>query len=398
MRILYILSGTGVHDGSTKSFLAMADSVSAAGHEIAVVVPDGNGVTPNLRARGWEVLVVPYMFATLPYLSWSPRELIRFLPRLAMAKALNRKARKIVNSFAVEWHPDIVHDNTSVTDLGYYASRKLDVPHMVHIREYGWRDFRRIIPGLKKRLSSPDTYVATITSDLAAFRGKGLDPSRLRVIYNGVVSATGSEYNPDKSPWFLYAGRIREAKGVADLIDAYVAYASSVIARGDVPLGLKMAGACDDEPFFATMNKRVHEAHLDGFVEWLGERNDIVTLFSIAAATVIPSKSEGFGRVMPEAMAAGSLCVARDEGGLAEQLENGRRECGRNIAFGYLSVEQLSDILSEIGTSFRQGNAYSEGGSFYRMITDSREVVSRLYSYEANARSILDFYTDILKK
>lgn len=398
MRILYILSGTGVRDGSTKSFLAMADSVSASGHEIAVVVPDGNGVTPDLRARGWEVLVVPYMFASLPYLSWSPRELIRFFPRLAMAWTRNRKARKTVNSFAKEWRPDIVHDNTSVTDLGYYAARKLNVPHLVHIREYGWRDFRRIIPGLRKRLSASGTYIAAITSDLAAFRGKGLDTSRLRVIYNGVVSATCIEYNSDKSPWFLYAGRIREAKGVADLLDAYVSYASAVKDRGDVPLGLKLAGACDDAAFFSSMRKRVSAANLDGLVEWLGERNDMETLFSRAAATVIPSKSEGFGRVMPEAMAAGSLCVARKEGGLAEQLENGMRECGRDIAFGYLSTEELADILSEIGESFRQGDEYKKGGRFYRMISDSRTVVSRLYSYEANARSIREYYAYILTK
>ena len=362
------------------------------------MVPDGNGVTQDLRARGWEVLVVPYMFATLPYLSWSPRELIRFLPRLAKARFLNRKARRAVNSFAEEWLPDIVHDNTSVTDLGHYAARKLNVPHLVHVREYGWRDFRRIIPGLKKRLSAPDTYVATITSDLAAFRGKGLDPTRLRVIYNGVVRAEGSEYDSDKSPWFLYAGRIREAKGVGDLIEAYVSYASAVKAVGKVPLGLKLAGACDDIAFLASLKKRIHAATLDGFVEWLGERDDIGILFSKAAATVIPSKAEGFGRVMPEAMAAGSLCVARTEGGLAEQLNNGRQECGRDIAFGYLSVEELAEILAEIGTCFREGNEYEEKGRFFRMISDSRDVVACLYSYEANARGILDYYNYILNK
>lgn len=398
MRILYILSGTELRGGATKSFLAMADSVKAAGHEVAVVVPDENGVTPVLRARGWEVKAVPYMFATLPYLSWSPMELLKFLPRLVKARIENRKARKVVNAFAERWRPDIVHDNTSVTDLGYYAARRLKVPHIVHIREYGWRDFHRINPGLRKRLTAPDTYLVAITSALASFRGKGLDQSHVKVVYNGTVSETAGEYSSSKKSYFLYAGRIREAKGVGDLIAAYVAYGAAELTKGRKPLSLKLAGAYETGRFLSEIKKRIHEAGLDVFVEWLGEIEDVGPYYSETAAIIIPSRAEGFGRVMPEAMAAGSLCIARDEGGLAEQLENGRRECGEDIAFGYNSVEELTKILSKIGEAYGNGHEFEEGGNFFRMIADSREVVAKLYSYEANARGILEYYAEIMNK
>ncbi|MDE6511959.1 MAG: glycosyltransferase [Muribaculaceae bacterium] len=395
MRILYILSGTEIRGGATKSFLAMADSVVAAGHQVAVVVPDENGVTPVLKSKGWEVLVVPYMFATLPYLSWALRDMVKFVPRLVKSKTLNRKARKIVDEFAEKWRPDIVHDNTSVTDLGYYVGQKLNIPHLIHIREYGWRDFHRINPGLKRRLSDPNAYVATITADLASFRGKGIKNSHLRVIYNGVVSGIPSGYNPAKAPYFLYAGRIREAKGVGDLIAAYVAYASTEIGAGRVPLGLKLAGALDTGEFMDKVRGQIKDAGIDDYVEWLGERDDVGSFYSVAAATVIPSRAEGFGRVMPEAMAAGSLCIARNEGGLAEQLDNGRRECGKDIAFGYETVDELTAILTQISDAYREGGCYNEGGRFFRMIADSRDVTCRLYSYEANARGILNYYSEI---
>lgn len=397
MRILYVLSGTEIRGGATKSFLAMADSVEAAGHEVAVVVPNENGITPVLKSRGWRVVVVPYMFATLPYLSWSPRELVKFLPRLIKAKFANKKARKIVNHFAAQWRPDIVHDNTSVIDLGHYAACMLDVPHVIHIREYGWRDFRRIIPGLKKRLTAPNTYVATITSALASFRGEGIEDTHLRVIYNGVVNECPSKYNPHKEPFFLYAGRIRREKGVDDLVAAYVAYASSEIEKGNRPLSLKLAGDYEDGGIHEEINNIVTKTELEGYVEWLGEIEDVEALFSVAAATVIPSKSEGFGRVMPEAMAAGSLCVVRREGGLAEQLDNGLRECGREIAYGFETIQDLTSLLKGIDTLYRQGKEYEEGGRLYRMIDDSRRVVSHLYSYEANARGVLDYYSEILR-
>lgn len=395
MKILYILSGTESKDGSTKSFLAMADSVAKAGNEIAVVVPDDNGVTPVLRERGWTVLVVPYMFATLPYLSWSLRDLIRFIPRLVLTKYINRKARKTVNAFAREWGPDIVHDNTSVTDLGHYVARALDVPHVIHIREYGWRGLHRIIPGIHKRLSATNTYVVAITSDLAAYRGKRLRLDHLRVIYNGVLRENDATYNPQKQPFFLYAGRIRKEKGVGDLINAYIAYARAELNAGRDPLRLKLAGASEAGDFDCKVRRIVSNAGLDAYVEWLGEIDNISDLYEMTAATVIPSKHEGFGRVMPEAMCAGSLCVVRNTGGLAEQLANGRRECGNDIAIGFNSIEDLTLILSRISDAYRNGGAYDGNGSFLRIIKDSTRVVAALYSYEANARGMLDFYSYI---
>lgn len=398
MRILYILSGTEANGGATKSFLAMADSVARAGHEVAIVVPDEKGITPVLRDRGWEVVVVPYLFCTLPYISWSLRDIVRFVPRLVWSRILNAKARKVVDEFASHWHPDIVHDNTSVTDLGHYAAKKVSVPHVVHVREYGWKDFRRVIPGLKKRLSASNAFMVGITSELAAFRGKGLKNDHVRVIYNGVISQQQEEYDAEKSPYFLYAGRIQNNKGVDDLIEAYVDYATSEKGAQREPLALKIAGAFNSEELVAELKSKISRAGLNDYVQWLGEINDVKSLYSKTAATVIPSKSEGFGRVMPEAMAAGSLCVVRKAGGLNEQLRNGKSAVGRDIAFGFDTVEDLSKILSEISDAYRGGTAFTSNGDCYRMIMDSRDVVSNLYSYEANARNILDFYSFILQQ
>ncbi|MDE5846711.1 MAG: hypothetical protein K2H71_05110, partial [Muribaculaceae bacterium] len=89
--------------------------------------------------------------------------------------------------------------------------------------------------------------------------------------------------------------------------------------------------------------------------------------------------------------------IVRNEGGLAEQLDNGRRECGRDIAFGYETLAELTNILIEISDAYRRGSAYTEGGCFFQMITDSRNVVGKLYSYEANAREVLDYYSEIYK-
>ncbi|MDE5996602.1 MAG: glycosyltransferase family 4 protein [Muribaculaceae bacterium] len=395
MKILYILSGTEAKGGATKSFLAMADSVAKKSNEIAVVVPDDHGITPILKSRGWKVLVVPYMFSTLPYISWSPRDIIRFIPRLIMSRLINRKARKIVSGFAEEWRPDIVHENTSVTNLGYHIARRLNIPNVVHIREYGWKDFRRVIPNLKRRLMSPNTYMVAITSDLLNYRGKNIPKSHARVIYNGVINGGSLDFSADKSPYFFYAGRIQPQKGVGDLINAYIKYVETELLSGLKPLGLKLAGGYYSK-YADDLKNLISKAGLDDNVEWLGEIDDVQNYYSKAAATIIPSKYEGFGRVMPEAMAAGSLCVVRNSGGLSEQLKNGRKLSGHDIAFSFDTVEDLTHCLSEISRSFYCAREYEVGGRFYNMINDAKKVVKDLYSYEANANGILNYYSDIL--
>ena len=39
MKILYVVSGTGMQGGATKSFFAMADGVAREGHEIRLIAP-----------------------------------------------------------------------------------------------------------------------------------------------------------------------------------------------------------------------------------------------------------------------------------------------------------------------------------------------------------------------
>lgn len=397
MKILYILSGTEIFGGATKSFLVMADAMAQAGHEIAVMVPDEKGITPTLRQRGWIVNRVSYDFCALPRLSWSTRDIVRFIPRLVRIVYLNMRARRKVTKFAKEWHPDIIHDNTSVTDLGHYAAAALGVPHVIHVREYGWRDFRLVLPFINRRLMAHNAYLAAITSDLASFRGKDVAQGHVRTIYNGILKGINETYISKKEPYFLYAGRIVPAKGVDDLIEAYIKYTQVQLSSDKVPLRLVLAGNYFKDGFVDGLVKNIKDAGIENYVDWLGEIDNIYDYYSRTAATVIPSLCEGFGRVMPEAMAAGSLCIARNSGGLAEQLENGRRETGREIALGFNSTNELADILSKISDEFPSQKAFSDGGKYKRMIDDSRKVVSSLYTCEAYGRNLLDYYSYILR-
>ena len=392
MRLLYVLNATAPRGGATKSFLALADTMAADGNEIAVIVPDENGITPALMERGWKVICMPFAYSALPPLSSGIRDIVKFIPRSLRALVINRKARKTAVAFAKDWKPDIVHDNTSVTDLGHCVAVTLGIPHIIHVREYGWEDFKMVILGLKKRLSWSKAYGVAITAALARFRGRNLPEGRMNTVYNGIVKEVSSTYISAKEPFFFYAGRILLSKGINDLADAYIAYASGEIRNGRRPLMLKLAGETGTDGFAETGKKKFADAGVEEYVEWLGSIDNVMEYYKKAAATVVPSYSEGFGRVMPEAISAGCLCVVRDSAGLAEQLQNGRHITGQEIALAFTTRDQLVSLLGEVSDAYRERSPYMEGGRFKDMIDAGRLTVSSLYTYDAYARSIGNIY------
>jgi glycosyltransferase involved in cell wall biosynthesis len=59
-------------------------------------------------------------------------------------------------------------------------------------------------------------------------------------------------------------------------------------------------------------------------IHWAGARRDIPQVMKALDIFVLPSRHEGFGRVVAEAMASGCPVVVSDEGALPELVKDGR--------------------------------------------------------------------------
>lgn len=400
MRILYILSGTNIIGGSTKSFMAMLEAAVNAGHEVAVVCNDNEGITQVLKSRGVKTFVTPYGYAAFPPLSFSARDIVRFIPRFIRDRIVNRKAGKKVLEFSRHFSPDIIHENTSVTGIGSYVACKLGVPHIIHIREYAGKALNMYLLDYKKRLRKENVYPVAITKYLASCRCDDLGVGKTaRVIYNGIIDEAEIGKCDEKDPYFLYAGRIEPNKGIGDLIDAYIAYRkNNHEGTGKPYLSLKIAGECnkDRKSYLSQLKRKLKSSDCEKDVNWLGRTMEMQQLYSKAAATIIPSKFEGFGRIAPEAMAMGSLCVIRNSGGLKEQLDNGIEITGDDIALRFSTQEELTNLLCDISDNYykhcAQGNSnYSE------MIRRAQQTVKKLYTTQVFADNLLKLYDDVIK-
>jgi glycosyltransferase involved in cell wall biosynthesis len=117
----------------------------------------------------------------------------------------------------------------------------------------------------------------------------------------------------------LYAGVITPLKGVHHLITAF-AYVSQ-----DFPQArLAIVGRKQNAAYAAELKKQVRRLGMDGCVQFVDEvpQAELAGWMRGACAFVLPSVSEGLGRVVVEAMAAGTPVIGSHVGGIAEMVED----------------------------------------------------------------------------
>ena len=131
----------------------------------------------------------------------------------------------------------------------------------------------------------------------AAKRALGLDESRPVV---GVV------------------GRITEQKGQEDFVEAALQLA---IDRPE-PLFV-MVGYAEDAALQQRLRQRIAVFGLSDRIRFLGNRDDMANVYAALDLVVAPSRWEGFGMMLVEAMAAGRPIVAARAGAIPEIVRDG---------------------------------------------------------------------------
>lgn len=387
MKVAYILNSTYSAGGASKSFMTMLEGVKRKGVSPVVVLPDTDGLYNDILRLGIPVIALTYRPDTYPYCR-NLKDLLLFVPRLSARRFVNAMAvRKLTRIFMNE-HIDMIHTNVSVIDIGFRTADLLNIPHIYHIREYGDLDFKEhYYPSwnIFHRRKIRDSYTICITRDIQKHHQLS-NLSTSKVIYNGIGNYTADvlERSIDKEEYFLYVGRIEPAKGLLQLLEAYVMYRRKCLS-GTVPLWI--AGSVGDAEYGRLINEYVTSSHLADSVRFLGLRKDVDVLMQKAKAIVIPSRFEAFGRCMAEAMFNGCIVIGKNTGGTKEQFDNGLQLTGKEIGFRYNTTGELSDCLMKVlSLSLDEMKG---------MLVRAYQVVNRLYSGDAYVQQVYEFYKSI---
>jgi glycosyltransferase involved in cell wall biosynthesis len=290
---------------------------------------------------------------------------------------------------------DLVHTHTSKAGiLGRVAARLAGVPHIVHTphgqafngyagrglttlfvllerwaatftdRIIGLTD-QEIQDNLERRIGEPEQFV-NIPS--------GIDLERFETNEREAKNVKASLGLSPSVRLIGSVGRLEPIKGHAYLLDAY-----AILAPRFPDLYLALVG---DGELLPELRSRAENAGLTDRVLFLGWREDVPDLLHAFDIFVFPSLSEGMGRGLVEAMAAGVPVVATKAASIPEVLGEGEA--------GYL-VEPASaaSLAAGIETLLLDPELQS------RLVKAGRDRAQD-YSVEAMLQKIGDVYQDVL--
>ncbi|MBD5176333.1 MAG: glycosyltransferase family 4 protein [Bacteroidales bacterium] len=388
MKILLIFHSSSMQGGANVSGLNMLRGLRRLGHNVCVLLPTAGELSRRLEEEGFDYKII-YFRQAWPYTIGSPMSMLKFIPRKIKEMIANRRAcREIGKWVANEVQPDLIHSNSSVTDVGFVVARRLGLPHISHFREYGYRDTGFPMWHVRRMIRYPRQNNIAVSEDISRFHS--LPAERSEVIYNGIYSK--EDYPempapaPEKDDYLLYVGGLYAAKGIDDILEAYAGLDPYI--RSKHPLVL--VGAANSPQYEKHLRNKADKLGISQCVKWLGSRNDVADLMQHARALVIASHSEAFGRIMAEAAFNRCPVIARDRKGLHEQFEQGRRISGMEIGLRFDDVDSLRNCMRHILTS-----DYDESAE----MTDSAYLTARcLYTNEANAAHVSEFYKSLTKK
>jgi glycosyltransferase involved in cell wall biosynthesis len=323
MRVVYLHPFTQELSGPDESLLALLAELVPLGVEAHLVIPAVTPLADRYRALGVSLHVQPL---TILNRGMTRAELALYGPRvLARAVRLARLLRRL--------GADLVHTNMEVLLEGALAARLLRLPHVLHYRGNSLDSPRLLFDALTRLWTGLADHVYCISAATAEiFRRRGR-AAKVEVLYNPVTLAT-----------FAVAGRSDEVRASlgAGPADRLVVSVGRLHPRKDIATFLRAAaavGARLPEARFAVVGAAAAPVEVEyerelralaaglglaGRLLFAGARRDVPAVMKAADLLVLSSRHEGFGRVVAEAMAAGTPVVGTREGALPELLDEPR--------------------------------------------------------------------------
>lgn len=222
--------------------------------------------------------------------------------------------------------------------LGRPCSFSLTVHDLIHLEVEAERSFAKSLyyEFVVKPALDNAAVVFTVSeySRMRILDWSGVLPSKVVCVGNGVDSAFTPEgphwRNP--RPYILYVGNHKPHKNVEGLIDAFAV--SHLRSDFDVLLTGSLSGS---------VTQRIAEYGLQDRVRALGlvKETDLPSLYRSANALVMPSRYEGFGLPLVEAMASGTPVLSSNRTSLPEVGGD---------AVSYFDPDDLGSIVASLNS------------------------------------------------
>ncbi len=301
---------------------------------------------------------------------WSKRHFLEFF------KSFYRRI-SVIEEIIKQYNIDLVYSNTITCADGAFAAKHMGVPHVWHIHENveGNNSIKSYLPLrlIYKIIAILASEIIVVSESVA--KNIRSDAKSIRKIYNGVDIA---KFSIPKSSFFrnnlglrsdvkiiAQIGSVIPAKGVNVFVDAAELLLDTQI---DKNIAFLVVGSGPDE-FKRQINEKIQKSKFSDKFFHLGHCENIPQLMSELDVLVLASESEGFPRIIIEAMAAKKPVVSTRNGGSEEIIIdnfNGflvPKNCPNDIAeklFTLLINQELAERIAQNGHDWVMEHASME--------------------------------------
>lgn len=381
MKVLYIAHTVGM-GGASVALLNEIPILMKKGVIPYILLPKEGAFSEQLKKRDIKYGILNNPLEIYPKHA-TFYDKIKYPYKLSKLLYYKNKAFNKLCKYIEFFKPDIIHTNVGPIHIGFEAAQKYHIPHIWHIREYQIEDFGMYpYPSKKNFLSkihSSNNYCISITKEI--FSHFHLNPQKDSVIYDGVINKNDKlSICKSKKNYILFAGRLEDAKGIKDLIKAYINYLKH---KGNYKLYIAGKGTTN---YINECKALIPQEYTDK-ISFLGERRDIYHLMREASIFVVPSRREGFGFITAEAMFNGTIVIGRNTGGTKEQFDNGLHTAGQEIGYRYENLTELTDLLIKCEKKSPESTL---------MVEKAQAAVCELYDINNQADKIFTLYKKIL--
>lgn len=379
MKVLYITNSVEM-GGASVALINMLEYLIKYDIKPLVTCPEQGTFSDKLDEMGIPFVVIENQLEIYPTIySW--KSYIKYPYSLFKMIEKRNNAYKRIRSCVENFKPDIIHTNVGPIHIGYKVAKEYKIPHVWHIREYQKEDFNmHPFPSMnifRKRIHDKHNHCICITKNI--FDHFQLDSTKDKVIYDGVINEKQIKpLNKNKKSYILFVGRLEDAKGIKDLIKDFIIYKNKGGRKE-----LKIAGSGSEQ--YIKECKSLIPHNLENVIEFLGQRTDVFDLMYNASLLVVPSRNEGFGFITAEAMFNGTIVIGKNTGGTKEQFDNGVKLNRKEIAYRYISDNELISQLLKLDTE-----------NDYNKLILAQQTVCSLYDKHKQSLKILSFYKKIL--
>ena len=329
---------------------------------------------------------------TIRYASWrGPRTGIKGLLFAVATLLVNLvalpKGLLLVKSAKI----DIIHINSSLAFYGWLLGKIARRPVVWHLREFGDKDYPMSFyfgTGLSGKIIGASDAVIAISEAIRNYYSKFVrDDSRMHVIYNGVdVNVSIAQMSRSQSGIDILEGfklctigSISDSKNQIEVVRALGALKSTG-RLGNICYYVIGGGNGDTKQKFDNL---VASIGLGDVVHVLGEQDNIWPLASRMDAFVVPSKNEGFGRVVVAGMLCSKPVIVANAGALPELIDDG----ADGLIYELGNEQALADRIDEL---------HSNEDMRRRLGTAARKKAEECFDASINADKVFNLYEDLL--